>query len=340
MNKEILIVGHGIAGCTLAMTCYRNGIPFTMVGCSLPGEASQASSGLIAPITGRRYVKAWMIDDLISKAFDFYRWSESVLGDTFFFPIEIVRYLNDQESKKAWEKRLHDKDYATYVSAKKYETLDSLNRPYGIVTGGYRLDTPGWIGAVRTFLHSKGLFEVLDTPFQFDDDHDGIIVFATGAIQSAYAPRVIPNKGESLLVYMPGWKISTVIKEEVFIVPLQEDSVYWIGSFYQPWPDILSNTEEGKEQILQSIRKVYDGKLEVLQHKAGVRPTVHDRRPFIGLIPGHSKHYMFNGMGTKGTSIAPFWAEQLLAHILTEKPIPEEVSPSRHITEPVFKTLP
>lgn len=340
MNKEILIVGHGLAGCTLAMTCYRHGVPFKLVGCSLPGEASSASSGLIAPITGRRYVKAWMIDDLITKALDFYRWSESLLRDTFFFPIDIIRYLNDQESKKAWEKRLHDRDYAAYISNKKNDALEQLGRSHGIVTGGFRLDTPGWIGAVRTFLHSKGVLEMLDTPFQLDEGDQGIKVFATGAINEAFAPRVIPNKGESLIVHMPDWKISSVIKEEVFVVPLQQEGMYWIGSYYQPWPEILSISEEGKEQILQSIRKVYNGSLEVLQHNAGVRPTVNDRRPFIGLMPGHTQLYMFNGMGTKGTSLAPYWAEQLLAHILSGIALPEEVSPSRHITEPVYKSLP
>jgi glycine oxidase len=340
MNSDILIVGHGIAGCTLAMTCYRRGIPFKMVGCSLPGEASPASSGLIAPITGRRYVKAWMVDELVTKALDFYRWTEGVLDDSFFFPVEIVRYLSHPEAKLAWEKRLKDPEYADYISNKKYAILDELNRPYGILTGGYRLDTPGWIGAVRSFLQTKGMYNLLEKPFNLDGAKEGIKIFATGAVDFTFAFRIVPNKGEALLVYMPDWHISSVIKEEVFIVPLAKDGFYWIGSYYDPLPESPGKTEEGKKRLLEAIRKVYSGRLEVLNHYAGIRPTVNDRRPFIGLLPGESMHYIFNGMGTKGTSLTPYWADQLLSHITSGIPLPDEVSPMRYIPEPVYKSRP
>jgi glycine/D-amino acid oxidase-like deaminating enzyme len=338
MNKEILIVGHGLAGCTLAMTCIRRNIPFKIIGCSLPGEASLASSGIIAPITGRRYVKAWMIDELVEKAKDFYQWSEAILQATYFFPIEIVRYLSHPESKKAWDKRLHDPQYAAYFSDKRYDAVETLQKPYGILTGGWRLDTPGWINHVRTYLQSEGVMEVSDKPFYPDESREGITIFATGALNPAFAPRIVPNKGESLLVRMPQWNIQVVIKEEVFVLPVGGD-VYWVGSFYEPLPLNLVKSEKGKEQILAAVRKFYSGDLEILDHFAGVRPTVNDRRPMIGKMPGQDQAYMFNGMGTKGTSLAPYWAEELLSHIIHGKDLSAEVSPDRYITEPVYKSL-
>jgi hypothetical protein len=331
MDKDILNVGHGLAGCTLAMTCYRNNIPFKIVGCSLPGEASMASSGLIAPITGRRYVKAWRIDEFVPKALDFYQWTESLLGQQFFFPVEIVRYLSHPESKLAWEKRLGDPEYAAYIADTKYDLLDELDRPYGILTGGYRLDTPGWITAVRRLLTARGKMEILSTPYDSGASYDGITIYATGSVDTSVASRIIPNKGESLIVYMPDWRIKKIIKEEVFIVPLAKDEFYWIGSYYQPWPENPSVTEEGKERLLESIRKIYSGWLEVISHMAGVRPTVNDRRPLIGALPVRPRQFIFNGMGTKGTSLAPFWAEQLVRHITDDFPLPEEVSPVRYI---------
>ena len=116
MDKPIRIVGHGLAGCVLAMTLVRQGLPFKMVGCTLPGEASMASSGLIAPITGRRYVKAWRIDEFLSHAKDFYHWSEPILGGHYFFPVDIVRYLAHPEARIAYTKRLGDPEYETYIS--------------------------------------------------------------------------------------------------------------------------------------------------------------------------------------------------------------------------------
>lgn len=340
MDKKILIIGHGIAGCTLAMTCLRRGIDFQILGCALPGEASFASSGLIAPITGRRYVKAWMIDELVDKALDFYRWTEDIVGKQYFFPIEIVRSLANPEYTMNWEKRLQDPEYAAYISDRRFSFPDRLDKPYGILTGGYRLDTPGWIGAVRSFLQSKSLLAILDSPYEAKEETKAIHVYSTGAVDTRFAPGIVPNKGESLIVRMPEWRIPGVIKEEIFIVPLSQEGVYWIGSYYEPLPENPMPTEEGKERLLRSIRKVYTGDLEVLGHYAGVRPTVNDRRPFVGLMPGSLNNYMFNGMGTKGTSLAPYWADQLLSLIMNGIPLPEEVSPSRYIPEPVYKSKP
>lgn len=332
MNKPIRIVGHGLAGCVMAMTLVRHGVPFTIVGCSLPGEASMASSGLIAPITGRRYVKAWRIDEFLEQAKDFYPWTENILGQRYFFPVDIVRYLAHPEAKIAYARRLDDPEYEAYISAKTTPLLDGLGKPYGILTGGYRLDTPGWIQAVRQYLKSKELLTILDHPFTNPDPEAEHIIWATGATDPGHAPRVIPNKGESLVVKMTEWNIKEIIKEEVFIIPLGDKDMYWVGSFYDPWPENKLSTNEGRERILQCIKKVYPGPIEVMKHMVGVRPTVNDRRPFIGPFPNRPGQFILNGMGTKGTSLAPYWAEQLMLHILNRTPLSDEVWPDRHIS--------
>ena len=331
MDKEILIVGHGLVGCALALTCYRRNISFRLVGYPQPGEASMASSGLIAPITGRRYVKAWRIDEYVSTALDFYRWSEELLGNDYFFPVEIIRFLSSEEARRAWEKRLEDPEYDAYVSNKKYQLLDEMDRPYGILTGGYRLDTPGWVTATRRFLLDKGLFEILSEPFDTNSQTAGIKVFTTGALDPNVSMGIIPNKGESLILSMPDWKIPLIIKEDVFIVPLNEDHLFWVGSHYEPWPENAFPTEEAKRRILEAIRKVYNGRLEIISHMAGIRPTVDDRRPLIGAYPGRPGQYIFNGVGTKGASLAPFWSEQLIAHIFQGLTLSADVFPGRYI---------
>lgn len=325
-----MIVGHGLVGCALALTCYRRNIPFRIVGHAQMGEASMASSGLIAPITGRRYVKAWRIDEYVPKALDFYRWTEGLFGDDFFSPVEIVRFLSSDEARKAWDKRLEDPEYDDYVSNKKYGIIDEMNRPYGILTGGYRLDTPGWVKAARQFLMAEGLLEMLASPYDTNDIEDATTIFTTGALDPAVSRGIIPNKGESLILRMPQWKIPLIIKEDVFIVPLNKDHLFWVGSHYEPWPENPMPTTEAKKRILEAIHKVYQGPLEIIAHMAGIRPTVDDRRPLIGEFPDRPNQFIFNGMGTKGTSLAPFWADELIAHILDGKPLSKIVSPSRY----------
>lgn len=331
MDKELVIVGHGLVGCALALTCYRRNISFKLVGYPQVGEASLASSGLIAPITGRRYVKAWRIDEYVSKALDFYRWSEELMGSDYFFPVEIIRFLSSDEARKAWDKRLEDPEYDAYISNKKYQLLDEMNRPYGILTGGYRLDTPSWVTAARRFLIANGLLDILNQPYETKLSTGKTTIFTTGALDPNVSEGIIPNKGESLILHMPDWKIPLIIKEDVFIVPLNKDHLFWVGSHYEPWPENPFPTEEAKIRIVEAIRKVYSGRLEIKEHMVGIRPTVDDRRPLIGAYPGREGQFIFNGVGTKGTSLAPFWSEQLIEHILNGLPLSEDVFPGRYI---------
>jgi glycine oxidase len=330
MDKSVLIIGHGIAGCALAMTCLRRQIPFEIVGCHTPGEASFASSGLIAPITGRRYVKTWRIDEFIPAALDFYRWTESIFEKTFFHEIDIVRFLSNDEAKQAWESRLHDEGYLQYISQKRMPALDAFDRPYGVMTGSYRLDTRGWLKAVHQYLIEKKYLTISTDQQDYVIDRDRQhVIWATGATFPLAAHGIVPNKGEALLVRMLAWNIEGVIKDEVFIVPIASD-LYWIGSYYERYPTTPFPTEAGKADLLEKLTALHSGPIEVIEHLAGTRPTVMDRRPIIGRYPDGSGDYLFNGMGTKGTSLAPFWADQLISHIVDGVALPNEVNPARY----------
>jgi glycine/D-amino acid oxidase-like deaminating enzyme len=48
-----------------------------------------------------------------------------------------------------------------------------------------------------------------------------------------------------------------------------------------------------------------------VDHVASVRPATLERRPFVGLHPAYPAVGILNGMGTKGCSLAPWFARQL-----------------------------
>jgi glycine/D-amino acid oxidase-like deaminating enzyme len=54
-----------------------------------------------------------------------------------------------------------------------------------------------------------------------------------------------------------------------------------------------------------------------------------ERRPFVGFHPIHTNVGILNGMGTKGTSLAPFFAYQLVQNLVHSFPITEEADISR-----------
>jgi len=55
-----------------------------------------------------------------------------------------------------------------------------------------------------------------------------------------------------------------------------------------------------------------DHPFDVVDHWAGIRPASSDRRPLIGVHPKHKSVMIFNGMGSKGVMLAPYFARQLI----------------------------
>ena len=70
INREshVLIVGQGIAGTVLSYKLSQRNISHKVLDNNHQSAATHAAAGLINPITGRNYVKSWMIDDLLPEA--------------------------------------------------------------------------------------------------------------------------------------------------------------------------------------------------------------------------------------------------------------------------------
>src|SRR6478752_1048216 len=64
-ETEVIIVGQGLSGTWLSWWLGRAGISFLVIDKPERGGASLKSAGLINPVTGRRLVKTWRIDELM-----------------------------------------------------------------------------------------------------------------------------------------------------------------------------------------------------------------------------------------------------------------------------------
>jgi glycine/D-amino acid oxidase-like deaminating enzyme len=97
----------------------------------------------------------------------------------------------------------------------------------------------------------------------------------------------------------------------VFVLPIGEHR-FKVGSTYD-WKDLSENTSvAGKKLILERLNNLITTDFRVLNHQAGIRPTVIDRRPILGRHPEFSNIFVFNGLGTKGVMVAPYFAKQML----------------------------
>jgi glycine oxidase len=64
----------------------------------------------------------------------------------------------------------------------------------------------------------------------------------------------------------------------------------------------------------------------VVQHFAGVRPTVRDRRPLVGTHDSYPQLHILNGLGTRGVMLGPSMAKVLYEHIEYQTPILAEIN--------------
>jgi glycine/D-amino acid oxidase-like deaminating enzyme len=158
------------------------------------------------------------------------------------------------------------------------------------------------------------------------------IIFCEGAIgqNNPYFKQLpfAPNKGEALLVKINDLDNQFIYKKAVSIVPWK-DSIFWVGSNYE-WDNYNDDPSPSfKEKTMAALNEWLQLPYEVVDHIAAVRPANTQRRPFVGMHPTFKNMGIFNGMGTKGCSLAPYFAEQMTEHILHQTPIDNEATIDR-----------
>ena len=135
------------------------------------------------------------------------------------------------------------------------------------------------------------------------------------------------TKGETLTVSFENLQLDSAINKGMFVLPYNGN--YKIGATYD-WDNLdEKTTSEGREELLKKVSKFISDKVEVVEHTAGVRPTVKDRRPLIGTHPKHKQLCVFNGLGTKGVMLAPYLAQKLVNCLLNNSPLPEDININR-----------
>ncbi|MCP3932785.1 MAG: FAD-binding oxidoreductase, partial [Bacteroidetes bacterium] len=139
-----------------------------------------------------------------------------------------------------------------------------------------------------------------------------------------------PTKGDVLIVKIPNANFDKIFKQRIFVMPIGDD-LYWAGATHER--DFIHDqpTDEKREHLIKKLHDILTIPFEIVEHKAAIRPTVRDRRPFIGLHPDHTSVAIFNGLGTKGASLAPFWAKHVTDFLIHSVELDREVDIRRFL---------
>jgi glycine/D-amino acid oxidase-like deaminating enzyme len=175
--------------------------------------------------------------------------------------------------------------------------------------------------------------QLKDGGVQYDDITAQKIIFCDG-VAAAKNPwfELLPfslNKGEALIVEAPGLPSGFIYKRGLTLAPLPVQGLFWLGSTYHWEFENDEPTQEFFDQATTVLKNWLKTPYKILFHKAAVRPATVERRPFVGLHPVHPQIGILNGMGSKGTSLAPYFAHQLVQHLLHDAPLTPEADVRR-----------
>lgn len=347
MERKIdyLIVGQGLAGSALAIHLLLRRKKILVINRPDSGTSSEVAAGIFNPVTGKMLAKTWMADEIFPFLDSYYRLAEKLTGARFYYPMPIYRPFTDAAEQNEWMGRSEDAHIASYV--KRVVTTsqypDVLHDPFGglfMDHCGY-VDTRSYIAAVRKWLQQQdcyvadnlypGNFRVGMREVRYGRYLASAAVFCEGisVFENPWFDwvPVKPLKGE-LLVVKGKFLSDVIVNRGVYMVP--GNGLWYAGATYEREFDRPGTTPEGRQYIEEKLQALTRNPFTVTAHSAGIRPSTPDRRPFLGAHPEKSNLVIFNGLGTKGVSLSPFFSAELVHWLEKEKQLSRAVDISRY----------
>ena len=327
---DYIIVGCGLAGIAFAETALQNGKTVTLIN-DQSQNSSQVAAGLYNPVILKRFTEVWQAKEQIDLLYEFYSKLEEKLQVKLDYQLPLLRKFHSIEEQNNWFAASDKPNLSDFLSptiiTKKYEAIASP-LGYGKVLYSGFVDTALLLTSYKNYLLSinsylSATFEydklILDNGFiQYKNHSAKQIVFAEGygmLLNPFFSSLPLDGaKGELVLIKSANLNLDVVVKTGIFIIPLGND-IYKVGATYN-WDDKTNTpTQAAKEELITALKELMQCDFEIIEHLAGIRPTVKDRKPMIGSHPIHKNMHLLNGMGTRGVMLAPAMAKMLYESI-------------------------
>ncbi|MEG1230586.1 MAG: FAD-dependent oxidoreductase, partial [Flavobacterium sp.] len=330
MKVDYIIVGAGLAGLCMAQFCFMHKKSFVIID-NAHRTSSKVAGGMFNPVVLKRFTSIWEADAQLKLADEFYPEVEKILNSLFYHKLPIYRKFATIEEQNNWFLACDNPITSAYLNVNlikdKFQNIQS-EYLFGEVYNTGFLNVNLFAQSYQEYLQKSNL--LLKESFIYDElviENDSVsykdiqakqIVFAEGfSMLNNPFFNYLPldgTKGELLYVKIPNLKLKSIIKSGVFIIPIGND-IYKVGATYN-WQDKTDDvTDEAKKELIEGLEKLIDCDYEIIEHVAGVRPTVKDRRPLVGSHYQHKNVYILNGLGTRGVLLGPYLADKLIQNI-------------------------
>lgn len=294
--------------------------------------------------------KTWWAERIFPSLHQFYSWAERESGHQFFFPQPMYRPFLSIAEQNEWMGKSTDHVLRAYIGEVFTQSRygNQIYDPFGGIVlkeCGY-LDVLAFIHSVKTQLISidaylpekfdETLLELLPSGVRYKNMDAGKIIFCNGVAthQSSMLGGVPIRqlKGETLVIELEE-KLELIYNRGVYMVPMPEKNRYKVGATYESKLITAETTLAGRAELEQKLNELLKVPYRIILQDWGFRPTTPDRKPILGGLPGTENVIIFNGLGTKGVSLAPYFSGLLVDWLEGKIEIPPEVNINR------FKSL-
>ncbi len=337
---DYLIIGSGLAGISFSEIALQNHKSILVMD-NNSQNSSKIAGGLYNPVILKRFSEVGHAKEHLQIMNEFFTNLERKLICKVDFKMPILRKFFSIEEQNNWFLASDKENLAPFLStnliSKKYSSIDS---PFGygeVFQTGY-VDTALLLRKYKEYLIKINLFS--DESFDYallKEENIGIrykdiqakhIIFAEGF--GMHANPYFNNlpldgtKGELFIIKAPALDLDVILNTSFFVLPLG-NNLYKVGATYN-WADKTDiPTEEGKAELIEKIKEIIKCDFEIIEHLAGVRPTVKDRKPLVGTYSNNNSIHILNGLGTRGVMLGPAMAKALFENIEHQIPLDKTI---------------
>jgi glycine/D-amino acid oxidase-like deaminating enzyme len=270
-------------------------------------------------------------------------------GQELFIRKPIYKIFSSIEEQNTWMAKSAGEGWSDYILATFTQSTNqpSIQDPYGgiMIGRGGSLLVAEMLDLLAGELLAQGLLlperferdelQLTATGVRYKDREADRLIFCEGfqAVSNPYFKwlPIQPTKGEVLEVQTENFNPECIYNKAVYVVPVGAGR-FRIGATYN-WrhPDEQPSAE-GQQELAERFSQITSQHFSVLNHRAGIRPAVRDRKPLAGMHPQYPQLGVFNGMGSKGVLMAPYLAQQFAAALAGEGEVVPEIQISRYLS--------
>lgn len=341
-----IIIGAGLAGTWLAFQFIKASKSFVLIDEPAHSKSSTVAAGIFNPILANRQKLSYNSDKIYPFLGKKYHEIEHFLHEKVLhrnpvsYIIESLKELND------WAALSESHIFKDFVIMKNERIADHVISDFGVLEiqdSGW-VDIPLFLSAFRNKLEDPNLFllekfdhnaiEFKDNGLVYKNIEAQNIIFCQGtAIESNPITshiRLKPAKGEVLTIYSEELIEDIIPQNGVFLLPIGKNH-YRVGSNFE-WKNLnFEVTDSARNEILNKLTRWYKAPFEIVEQKSGIRPSSLDRRPILGRLDIHPNAFVFNGLGSKGVALSPYYSDMLCKYIYDGMELDPEVDVRRFI---------